>query len=920
MAPTPAGADSVRQDEPDQSFEAAAVGATLLSIIALWATHETGASAAVQSVVAGLAAVPVTCVAVLLARRVSRLARAESRQTTGWAFVAAASAVLVAGDVLRLVEEQILGVPRGGGWAQLGYFLYAPLMLSALSLLPPALSSWRERVTFSLDAATVGGGGAVVLWYFVVFPALSDPSARTDLTLAFRLAYPIADLCLLFGLASVLLRCPPGRQRRSLLILSFSQSVVLLGDGALAPLAYITGSDAILLTAMSRVPAGALLVAALLYEQRRLTTPADEADATPRSVLALPWFAVVAAYAVLLLAVMAGLTTAQLEPLMFGATCLAVFLLARLILSVRENIALMRERTILAGEARFRALVQHASDVVMIVDVNFQITFVSPSATRTLGYDTSEMIGVSILTVLHRDDIVDGTRRLRETLADHDRPMTARWRLRRQDNTFIETDTICTNLMFDEHIRGIVLTARDVSEQCALEAQLRQQAFHDSLTGLANRALFQDRVHHALSRRAGEFKTLGVIFIDLDNFKTINDSLGHSVGDLLLKEAARRLLSCLRSFDTAARLGGDEFAVLVDDARRYEDVPQVADRITRAFRDPFTVGGREVLATASVGVALAMADQSAEDLLRNADLAMYLAKNRGRGQAALFEPSMHAAALDRLQLQNDLRHALERNELDVVYQPVHALDTQDLVGAEALIRWMHPTRGPIQPATFVPVAEETGLIVPIGRWVLERACQDAAGWRTTVNGQLPLQVSVNLSSRQIPAPDLLDDIQRALSTAGLPAGALVLELTESILLEHTAEAMSLLNRLRALGVRLAIDDFGTGYSSLSYLHRLPIDILKIDRAFVEPLGSDANAAKLIRAIVSLGESMSLRTVGEGIESAQQATRLRALGCDYGQGFLYGMPMLSKELASYVKQSRRHLRGAVDAHAVPAHAV
>jgi EAL domain-containing protein (putative c-di-GMP-specific phosphodiesterase class I) len=242
------------------------------------------------------------------------------------------------------------------------------------------------------------------------------------------------------------------------------------------------------------------------------------------------------------------------------------------------------------------------------------------------------------------------------------------------------------------------------------------------------------------------------------------------------------------------------------------------------------------------------------------------------------------------------------------------------VGAEALIRWMHPTRGAIQPTTFVPVAEETGLIVPIGRWVIERACQDAAGWRAMGDEHVHLQVSVNISSRQVPDPDLLGDIQRALSRTGLPADAMVLELTESILLEHTAEAMSLLNRLRALGVRLAIDDFGTGYSSLSYLHRLPIDILKIDRAFVEPLGTDANAAKLIRAIVSLGESMSLRTVGEGIESTQQATRLRALGCDYGQGFLYGMPMLSKELVTYVKQTRRTARSRVEPLASPVAAV
>jgi EAL domain-containing protein (putative c-di-GMP-specific phosphodiesterase class I) len=281
---------------------------------------------------------------------------------------------------------------------------------------------------------------------------------------------------------------------------------------------------------------------------------------------------------------------------------------------------------------------------------------------------------------------------------------------------------------------------------------------------------------------------------------------------------------------------------------------------------------------------------------------MYLAKSRGRGQAALFEPSMHAAALDRLELQNDLRHALERGELVVVYQPVHALESQQLVGAEALLRWIHPTRGPIPPTTFVPIAEETGLIVPIGRWVLHRACRDAVQWRARTAEGGGLRVSINMSSRQIPDVDLLEDIRSALRESGLPPGAVVLELTESMLLEHTAAMMTLMHRLRALGVRLAIDDFGTGYSSLSYLQRLPIDILKIDRAFVERLGTDANAAALVRAIVSLGESMSLKTIAEGIENAQQAERLRGLGCDFGQGFFYGMPMSAEELEVYIGRS------------------
>jgi diguanylate cyclase (GGDEF)-like protein/PAS domain S-box-containing protein len=775
-------------------------------------------------------------------------------------------------------------------------------MLCALLLLPPVIPSARERLKFSLDAATVVVGGAMVLWRFVAVPALSTPFVGSDFASVVRLAHPIGDLCLLLGVASVLLRCPRGARRPPLLLLVASQAVLLLSDGAWTRGA-LTSVDAIVtLETALQLLAGVLLAAALLLEDQRLSRHQEEVDATPRAFMALPYAAVVAGYGVLVLAAVRSLAVKELEPLIVGAACLAVFVLARQILAVRENISLLRERTILASEARFKALIQHASDIVTIVDATWVISFVSPSATRTLGYPASELAGVSFLGLLHHDDTVDCARRLRESLLDPTRVMTARWRLRRNDGTFVETDTICTNLTFDENIRGLVLTTRDVSERCSLEAQLRHQAFHDPLTGLANRALFQDRVQHALSRRRGELETLGVVFVDLDNFKTVNDSLGHSIGDLLLRAAAQRLVSCLRAFDTAARLGGDEFAILIDDTQRYEDVPQVADRVTKAFLAPFVIDGREVTTTASVGVALAMSDQSAEDLLRNADLAMYLAKSRGRGQAALFEPSMHAAAVDRLELQNDLRHALERNELVVVYQPVHALESQVLVGAEALLRWMHPTRGPIPPTTFVPIAEETGLIVPIGRWVLQRACRDAVRWRSRTAEGAGLRVSVNMSSRQIPDVDLLDDIRSALETSGLPAGAVVLELTESMLLQHTAAMMTLMHQLRALGVRLAIDDFGTGYSSLSYLQRLPIDILKIDRAFVERLGADTSAAALVRAIVSLGESMSLKTIAEGIESAQQAERLRGLGCDFGQGFFYGMPMSAEELERYVDRS------------------
>jgi diguanylate cyclase (GGDEF)-like protein/PAS domain S-box-containing protein len=839
--------------------------------------------------------------ATVLVWRLAKTSGLPVRQRQAWELFAFAAAATTFGDLVRIFDEHLLGVLAAESWANLSYFFYAPAVLAALALLSPQNRSGRERVKVAIDAAIVVVGGGMVLWRYTIFPVLEVGFRDGTFVFALRLLHPVADLCLLLGIASVLLRCPRGSRRTPMLLLLVPQILMLVGDGLWAQSARAGQGLSGLVELALRLVHYALLAWAVQIEQRRLVTDAEDVEGAPRPYMVLSYGSVVAGFSMLILAALQT-QNLLLVPLIVGASTLAFLVLARQIMTVRENMSFLRERTIMSSESRFKALIQHASDIVTIVDASWTISFVSPSATRTLGYSASELVGVSFLGLLHAEETVDAARRLRECLLDPARVMTARWRLRRHDGTHIETDTICTNLMFDENIRGLVLTTRDVSERCSLEAQLRHQAFHDPLTGLANRALFQDRVQHALSRRRGELESLGVVFVDIDNFKTVNDSLGHSMGDLLLRSAAQRLVSCLRAFDTAARLGGDEFAVLIDDSQRSEDVPQVADRITKAFLDPFVLDGREVLATASVGVALAMPDQSAEDLLRNADLAMYLAKSRGRGQAAHFEPSMHAAAVDRLDMQNDLRHAMDRNQLTVVYQPVHSLDTGELVSAEALLRWNHPTRGAIPPATFIPIAEETGLIVPIGRWVLQRACMDAARWRARGSRDRGMRVSVNMSGRQIPDVNLLDDIRFALKESGLPPGAVILELTESMLLQHTAPMMTLMHRLRSLGVRLAIDDFGTGYSSLSYLQRLPIDILKIDRAFVERLNSDTSATALVRAIISLGESMSLKTVAEGIEDGQQAERLRALGCDLGQGYFYGMPMSADELNSYADRA------------------
>jgi diguanylate cyclase (GGDEF)-like protein/PAS domain S-box-containing protein len=435
---------------------------------------------------------------------------------------------------------------------------------------------------------------------------------------------------------------------------------------------------------------------------------------------------------------------------------------------------------------------------------------------------------------------------------------------------------------------GRVWCFRDVTEHKRLERELEHLAFHDSLTNLANQALFRDRVQHALSRATRHPGHLAVLFLDLDNFKTVNDSLGHAAGDELLVAVAERLRGSIRVPDTAARLGGDEFAVLIEDLTSPADATLMAERLIGALQQPFVVGGLEVFVGASIGIARNGAEMDTGQLLRNADIAMYTAKRLGKGRYEVFEPAMHAAAVERLELEGDLRRALDRAELTLHYQPVVALDTGRITGVEALARWPHPERGFLPPATFIPLAEETGLIRRLGRQVLSAACLQARRWQVT--HQEELTVSVNVSPRQLQGDGLLDDVTEALSASGLAASSLVLEITEGAMLQDSEAVIAKLDALKALGVRLAVDDFGTGFSSLSYLQRFPVDILKIDRSFVAAIDAEEDKSSLVRAIVSLTRTMNLKSVAEGVESRRQSEILTALGCDEAQGYYLGRPM------------------------------
>ena len=428
------------------------------------------------------------------------------------------------------------------------------------------------------------------------------------------------------------------------------------------------------------------------------------------------------------------------------------------------------------------------------------------------------------------------------------------------------------------------------------ETRLVHQAYHDPLTDLPNRALLLDRLGQALARAGRRDETVGVLFLDLDRFKLVNDSLGHPAGDRLLIEVAARLGGCARPGDTVARLGGDEFVVLLDGLAETAEAGKVADQVAEALEAPFALGEHDVAVTASIGVALAGPGQAGpSELLRDADVALYRAKERGKARYAVFDPGMGAGVRQRAALEADLRWALERGELRLAYQPLVELATGRVAAAEALARWAHPERGPVPPAEFIPLAEDTGLIVPLGRWVLDEACRQARAWAEEHAD--PPVVAVNLSARQFQHPDLVEDVAEALLRSGLSPRLLELELTESAVMADPEAAVATLRQLKGLGTGLAIDDFGTGYSSLGYLRRFPLDLLKIDKAFVAGLGRIAEDAAIVEAVVGLAHTLGLRVVAEGVETADQAARLRGLGCELAQGYLFGKPVTPEELGA-----------------------
>ncbi|HEY3080240.1 MAG TPA: EAL domain-containing protein [Chloroflexota bacterium] len=445
----------------------------------------------------------------------------------------------------------------------------------------------------------------------------------------------------------------------------------------------------------------------------------------------------------------------------------------------------------------------------------------------------------------------------------------------------------------------VLAIVRDDTERKDLERQLAHQAFHDALTDLPNRTLFTDRLGHALVRAARRKNSVAVFFLDLDRFKVVNDSLGHDVGDQLLAAVGRLLRGCVRRGDTVARLGGDEFTILLEDVTAMADVTHVAERIMAAMQAPFRLADHEICVSASIGIALSGVHMDApEDLLRGADAALYRSKSRGKARYEVFDASMQARALERLELENDLRRGIERGDLRVHYQPIVDLGTGRITAVEALVRWQHPTRGFIPPADFIPLAEESSLILPLSRWVLSAACRQAATWHRRYPDAPAIAVAVNLSVRQFQHPALVDEVATVLRETGLDPRCLSLEITESMMMEAAEATNAILRGLKQLGVKLAIDDFGTGYSSLGYLKRFPVDVLKIDRTFVAGLGRDPEDTAIVHAVIRLAHTLGLEVTAEGIETAEQAENLRATGCELGQGYHFARPLPAEAVEDF----------------------
>jgi len=617
------------------------------------------------------------------------------------------------------------------------------------------------------------------------------------------------------------------------------------------------------------------LSAAVVAARRTLRTEADNREAAATGGM----LSIMGAVGVLLVGLMFGVTAAR-----------------------RRRIAgEARQDALRRSEQRLEALVRHGSDIITVVSPDTKVIYQAGAVRSLLGFEPGELEGRHLTEWLHPQDAPE----LLALCASTHRSSGAReLRFRNRDGSFRTCEARATSLLGDKNWDGIVLNIWDISERKVLEEKLRHQAFHDDLTGLPNRALFANRLEHALQKAARAGRSITVLLVDLDDFKAINDSFGHSAGDALLRRVGKKMSEEMRDADTIARLGGDEFAVIFEGKKSRQVDERVAQRILRAVGDPFEVDGRSFPIASSVGVATSVpGETSADQLIRNADLAMYTAKAQQQKKGwAFYREDMHFSVEGRLQLKADLARAIDDlDQFELHYQPIIGLREGEIMGFEALLRWNHPTRGRVSPDTFIPLAEQSGAIVPLGRWVLQEACRQLREWEVECGRRMV--VGVNVAVQQLDEPEMVGDVRRALSEFGLAGKQLVLELTETELVHNQENAIDVLRQIKELDVWVAIDDFGTGYSSLGQMERLSVDAVKIDRHLVSGARDEESRRKLLRAVTELSEAMGMTTVAEGIETPEQLRELRALSVPLGQGFLFSPPVPAAEAAILLRREK-----------------
>jgi diguanylate cyclase (GGDEF)-like protein/PAS domain S-box-containing protein len=818
-----------------------------------------------------------------------------------WYLIALGQTFLVAGDVLSYNYKAFFGTALPfPSVADPVYLAVYPLTVAGLLLLIRARNPGRDWASL-VDAMIVTIGLALLSWVFLIAPyahdAMLDPGTKLV-----SIAYPLGDI-LMLGVA-VRMAVGGGRRSPAYYMMIMAIAAVLVTDSIYG---WITLHG--MYTPGDPLDGGwivyyVLLGAAALHPSMRSVSESRAANVklTRARILGISVATLIAPVVEMLDSSASG----SLTRIVIGSAAIVMFALVvgRMIgLARTQDATAGRERVLLEsalrteGEARLGALVQHSSDVILLLAPDAEVRYASPSVRHVLGYDVADFVGRRFLDYVPEEDRALVEAALRGLLARAPGPSDAfDFRIRHRDGRLLNTECLFTNLLEHAAVGGIVVNVRDVTERKQFEEQLTYQAFHDSVTDLANRALFRDRVEHALSRRGNGSRSLAVLFLDLDDFKNINDTFGHDAGDRVLQTISRRLRSGLRKGDTAARLGGDEFAVLLEDVAHETGISEIVAQLLESITAPLWLDGREASVECSIGIAIARSTHGTEpsvtvdELLRNADVAMYEAKTADGNTFRHFRPEMHETVVEQLALRADLKAAIAANELTLAYQPIFDVRTDAITGYEALLRWEHAVRGSVSPAIFIPVAEDSGLIVPLGRWVLARACQDAVAFQR-VDSYPPHRVlSVNISARQLARVELVDEVRSALRSSGLDPHCLMLEITESLLIADVELAIERLNALRQLGVRIAIDDFGTGYSSLSYILQLPLDALKIDKRFIDSVDGNDKESRLTAAVIGLARVLELHCIAEGIERPAQHKRLKELGCDYGQGFLFARPM------------------------------